>query len=572
MVDRGLRWNVIVATMGVTTAVVVAMLVFGAPFVERRVLRHVADALAGGLARAAERLDAGEDPDAVADALGVELGAHVTVVGPGGAVVGDSGAEPPAFHGATADASFVARVRSAGEVRADSSAGTIEVGLRLDDRTVVVGRTGADVAGAIARSIRDLLGFVGALALLLGVAMTWVFSRTLVAPVRELTEVANALARGDLHARTRSERPDELGDIGRAIDGMADELDARHRSLRAEEARLRVVLDSMGEAVFVTDRRGVIAVTNAALDRIVGPGAAGRTVPEVIRHPELNQAVSAARNGATTGVEFETVVQSERRALDALVAPLPMGAGVVGVLHDVTKLKHTDRVRRDFVANASHELRTPLTAIRGYAETARSALDADPEAAKRFLDVILRHALRLQSLVDDLVSLSRAESPEQRFELGTLDAAAVVVEVARGLEGQAREKGQTLVLDVPDAPALAETNERALDQILVNLVDNAIKYTPRGGTIRVGVAATPDHVSIDVRDTGPGIPPEHHERIFERFYRVDPGRSRDLGGTGLGLSIVKHLAARIGAQVKVESPPDEGACFRVVLRGARAPA
>ncbi|MBC7174182.1 MAG: HAMP domain-containing protein, partial [Polyangiaceae bacterium] len=373
----------------------------------------------------------------VADTLGAELGAHITIVGPRDEILGDSAADGAHLDEIVLDLAFVQRARVAGQVGGETAnARMVRVGRRLPDGVVVIAQMGTDVLGAIRESVRDLLGFIGAIALLMGVALTWALSRTLVQPVHELTEVAHALARGDLGARTRSERADELGSIGRAIDGMADELAERHRSLRAEEARLRVVLDSMGEAVFVTDRRGVIVLTNASLDRMVGPGAVGHTVPEVLRDPELHQAVNAARRGAATGVELETIVQSERRSLDALVTPLPSGAGVVGVIHDVTKLKNTDRVRRDFVANASHELRTPLTAIRGYAETVRSALDTDPEAAKRFLDVILKHSLRLQRLVDDLVSLSRSESPDQRFEIAPLDVTPVVVEVVRGLEGQ----------------------------------------------------------------------------------------------------------------------------------------
>ncbi len=555
--------------MGATAAVVLAMLVAGGPLVERRVRSHVLDELERGVDHAAERLRVGERPDAIADRLGAELGARFTIVGSRGEILGDSTSNAPLFEGAFVDAPFVRRVRVLGKVRgATTDARMLRVGRRLPDGEVVLAQMGTDVLGAIRESVRDLLGFIGIVAMLMGVGLTWALSQTLVRPVRELTEVAHALARGDLAARTRSERADELGEIGRAIDGMADELAERHRSLRAEEARLRVVLDSMGEAVFVTDRRGVIVLTNASLDRMFGPDAVGHTVPEVIRNPELQKAVIAARRGESTGVEFETAGRAARRSLAALVAALPAGAGVVGVIHDVTQLKRADRVRRDFVANASHELRTPLTAIRGYAETARASLDSDPESAKRFVDVILKHALRLQHLVDDLVSLSRAESPEQRFDVAPLDVKPVVAEVVQGLEGLARDKGQALALELPEAPAVGLGNERALDQIVVNLVDNAIKYSPPGGAIRVSVALGAGTVEVAVRDSGPGIAPQHAERIFERFYRVDPGRSREMGGTGLGLSIVKHLAERIGAQVRVESQPGKGACFVVVLRGA----
>ncbi len=568
--EGGLRRNLIVATMGATAAVAIAIVLLGDPIVSYRVKRHALSELERTAHGIAEGLRAGDPPDPLADRRGAELGVRVTILDGAGAVIGDSAFDAPRLGEVRVDAPFVARTRVTGVARDDPSQGgrRLRVAIRADGGRIVFVQMGTDMLEGIRESVRDLVVLVGVLAIFMGLALTWALSRTLVRPVRELTDVADALARGDLGARTRSEREDEIGQIGRAIDGMAEELAERHRSLRAEEARLRIVLDSMGEAVFVTDRRGAILLTNASLDRMVGVGAIGRSVPEVIRNPELNQAVASARRGAATGVEVETMVQGERRSLDALVTPLPSGAGVVGVIHDVTKLKLADRVRRDFVANASHELRTPLTAIRGYAETVRVALDTDPESAKRFLDVILKHALRLQRLVDDMVSLSRAESPEQRFDVAPLEVTPVVVEVVRGLEVQAREKDLQLILELPEAGARAEANERALDQILVNLVDNAIKYTLPGGSVRVTVTAGAGSVEIAVRDSGPGIAQQHLERIFERFYRVDEGRSREVGGTGLGLSIVRHLAQRIGAQVKVESKLGAGSTFRVRLRAA----
>jgi two-component system phosphate regulon sensor histidine kinase PhoR len=568
--EGGLRRNLIVATMGATAAVVVAIVLLGDPLVSYRVRRHALSELDATAHHVAERLRAGDAPDALADRMGADSGVRVTILDHAGEVIGDSAYDPPRLGEVRVDAPFVARTRVTGVAHDDPAHGgrRLRVALRASDDRIVFVQMGTDMLDGIHESLRDLVVLVGVLATVMGLALTWALSRILVRPVRELTDVADALARGELGARTRSEREDEIGQIGRAIDGMAEELAERHRSLRAEEARLRIVLDSMGEAVFVTDRRGAIILTNASLDRMMGVGAIGRSVPEVIRNPELNQAVAAARRGTATGVEFDTMVQGERRSLDALVTPLPSGAGVVGVIHDVTKLKLADRVRRDFVANASHELRTPLTAIRGYAETVRVALDGEPESARRFLDVILKHALRLQRLVDDMVSLSRAESPEQRFDVAPLDVTPVVVEVVRGLEVQAREKDLHLILELPPGGARAEGNEHALDQILVNLVDNAIKYTPSGGSVRVSVTTGPEGVAITVRDSGPGIAQQHLERIFERFYRVDEGRSREVGGTGLGLSIVRHLAQRIGAQVKVESKPGAGSTFRVSLRGA----
>jgi two-component system phosphate regulon sensor histidine kinase PhoR len=248
-----------------------------------------------------------------------------------------------------------------------------------------------------------------------------------------------------------------------------------------------------------------------------------------------------------------------------VVAPLPGKTGVVGVLHDVTRQKLVDRVRRDFVANASHELRTPLTAIRGFAETLKAGAIHDPDSADRFVDVILRHTLRLQALVNDLVALSRAESPEQEYELAPLDLGEAVRDVIKGLEAQARQRGIDVSIEGIEGLPPVVANHRALDQVLVNLVDNAIKYTPEGGRIAMHAEVEPEWITFEIENSGPGIPPDQLGRIFERFYRVDAGRSREAGGTGLGLSIVRHLVARMGGTIEAQSLPGQWTRFRLRL-------
>jgi two-component system phosphate regulon sensor histidine kinase PhoR len=234
-------------------------------------------------------------------------------------------------------------------------------------------------------------------------------------------------------------------------------------------------------------------------------------------------------------------------------------------LHDVTKQKLADRVRRDFVANASHELRTPLTAIRGFAETLKAGALSDPQSAERFVDVILRHTLRLQALVNDLVALSRAESPEQEYELASVDLAAAVRDVVQGLAAQADQRALDLQIDSLGGLPHVVANPRALDQVLINLVDNAIKYTPDGGRIAMRADVDSDSVTLEIENSGPGIPSDQLERIFERFYRVDAGRSREMGGTGLGLSIVRHLVARMGGTIEAQSAPGRWTRFRLTL-------
>ncbi len=327
----------------------------------------------------------------------------------------------------------------------------------------------------------------------------------------------------------------------------------------------------MSEAVLVTDSGGRITLSNEVLNRWVGLDVEGKTAVEAIRHPDFHVAIEGAQQGISSVLEMSLDdVDGGRRSLRASVAPLENRRGVVCVLSDVTAEREADRVRRDFVANAGHELRTPLTAIRGFTETLRqSALD-DPEAAHEFLDIILRHTERLQTLVDDLADLSRLEGEELKLELGPVAPGALLDEVVSGLEAQARAKDLRIAcVGLEKAPrVLAE--ERALEQVLVNLVDNAIKYTPRGGEIRISIADEANGALIEVANTGLGIPAKHLHRIFERFYRVDAGRSRELGGTGLGLSIVKHLVAKLGGAITVDSR--EGwTRFRLQLRRPDSP-
>lgn len=514
-------------------------------------------------------LERGERADVAADRIGAVTGHRVLVLGVDDQLLGDTARDgealarglPPALR------AFRDEIRARGRVvKTLAHPGGVWAIAGIDrgrGTTLIAYRPIEGIAagfGAIRAAFLYGSVALAALVIFFSLALTVMFR-----PARELGDVARALATGNFNVRAPSERDDELGELGRAIDGMADQMRARVSLLATEEARLATVLDSMVEAVFVTDASGQIALTNAALRTLAPSVALGRTPIEAIRSPELHRAVGEAQRGVTGSVDFEVRVADDLRMIAATVAPMPRGGGVVVVMHDVTRLSEIDRIRRDFVANASHELRTPLTAIRGYAETLRDGAYRQASTAERFLDVILRHTIRLQRLVDDLVSLSRAESPDSRMDLIAFDAASVVHEVVQGLETNATSKSVTMKVDLPtDLPEVL-SNEGAFDQILVNLVDNAIKYSPEHGEVRVTGTVDTRGLTIDVWNSGPAIAPQHLDRLFERFYRVDPGRSRDVGGTGLGLSIVKHLAHRIGAEVEVESEVGRGTSFRVTV-------
>jgi two-component system phosphate regulon sensor histidine kinase PhoR len=403
----------------------------------------------------------------------------------------------------------------------------------------------------------------------IGCLVGWLGSRRDARDAQRLQQVVEALSERDFEQRARLSRPGAIGDLGRSLDSLAERLSTGDKKKRSRKARLRTILDAMAEAVMVTDAHGRIALTNEVLTDLVGFDAEGKTATEAIRHPDFHRAIEEAQEGFSSllEIEIDEVSGGPRRVLRASVSPLRSQQGVVTVFHDVTTERAADRVRRDFVANAGHELRTPLTAIRGFAETLREGAIHDPDSAQGFLDVIVRHARRLQALVDDLADLSRFEGEELELALEPVFAGALMDEVVRGLEAQSNAKGLKVTRSgLDDAPAVM-AEQRALEQVLVNLVDNAIKYTPEGGEVRVDVAAKDGDVLIEVANSGPGISAKHLPRVFERFYRVDAGRSRELGGTGLGLSIVKHLVAKIGGRITVDS---DGDWTRFQLRVPRA--
>jgi two-component system phosphate regulon sensor histidine kinase PhoR len=310
------------------------------------------------------------------------------------------------------------------------------------------------------------------------------------------------------------------------------------------------LLSALPDAAALVGKDGSVRVCNAAFDTLAPSGrAVGQTPLEILRSPELSEAVRRALEGTARRLDLSLA----RRAFLVHLAPLLRGE-VLLLLRDVTEAKRAEATRRDFVANASHELRTPVAAIGAAAETLLSGAVEDPAASRRFVEIVARHAERLSRLTRDLLDLSRLESRQWTFALEPVAAAPVARQAVELVSAAAREKGLVLVSDVPDGLRV-RADPRALEQVLVNLVENAVKYTA-AGSVTVRGAVDGDAVVLSVVDTGPGIDRHHLPRLFERFYRVDAGRSRDQGGTGLGLAIVKHLAQGMGGDVGVESGAD----------------
>jgi two-component system, OmpR family, phosphate regulon sensor histidine kinase PhoR len=393
--------------------------------------------------------------------------------------------------------------------------------------------------------------------------------------LRALTQKTQSLAEGGVPGPPATlERTDDLAQLEDAIDTLDDRLSTRAAELNQEARILTAVLDGMAEGLWVTDAEGTVVRHNDALAEMLLPAhdaIVGQRPLALIRNEALNDAVArACQEGASTRLEL-TLEGLYSRTLAVRVTPVGRDLpGSAAVFHDVTELRRLEKVRKDFVANVSHELRTPITAIRGYAETLQGGALQDTQVAPKMVEIIHRQSERLSELVEDLLELSRLEAREMIFQRTQVPLALAVSRAAEGVRPKAEGKNQQLGLHVPpNLVALGDT--RAIEQVLLNLLDNAVKYTPAGGRVDVDGAYEGGRCVVRVRDTGVGIEPKHLSRIFERFYRVDKGRSRDMGGTGLGLSIVKHLMGAMDGEVKVESQPNAGSTFVIFLPTAAGP-
>lgn len=358
--------------------------------------------------------------------------------------------------------------------------------------------------------------------------------------------------------------------ISEAFQAMREALRQREQSLWDTNQRMESVLGSMIEGVLAVDDEENIILLNREAKRMLAVDQVdvlGRGLREVVRHPELIQAVTKARQEQQPVFSEFATARTPRRVLSIRVTPLPneQADGLTIVLEDITELRQLESMRRDFVANVSHELKTPLTAIKAYAETLRLGAISDPVHCMQFIEQIESQSDRLHQLILDLLHLSRVESGKASFEICEIDLAEICRNCLQVLREQAQRSEIMLELVPTPGPIRLQADAEAIRMIVDNLLVNAIRYTPAGGQVQIRCRVTRGWAILEVSDTGIGIAPEHQERIFERFYRVDKARSRDVGGTGLGLSIVKHLAHSFGGTVEVESKIGAGSNFRVRL-------
>jgi signal transduction histidine kinase len=505
------------------------------------------------------------DPDSLADQAGTATGHRITLIDSTGHVVGDSEFDGPALQAlenhATRPEVVAARRTGLGSIRRMSPSTGDErlyVAVKAPRGIARVSVTTRAVAEIFA-SARSGVLVAGLISFLLAGILAVLFSRSVSRPIVDLSNVARSLAAGERKRHPPLAAPGEVGDLADAVHRLAEQLEARISALAAEQSVLSALIETLNE--------GVIAISPAhEVVRISETGrrllSIDRRVPFVIdflpRDATLRNAIALALSGTATDPE-ELIIGETTVSLTA--RPLVNGGAVVA-LFDLTPIRKLEAVRRDFVANVSHELRTPLTIIGGFAETLQ-----DPEipAARRaeFAKTIFSNTQRMQRIVDELLDLSRIETGHWRPRPESIRIAEVAAEVFARSAASAKSKSVMLETSIdPDAKTIL-ADRTALEQILINLVENALRHTGEGGRIIIQTVREADGVTLSVSDTGSGIAPEHLPRIFERFYRADSGRSREAGGTGLGLAIVRHLVEAHGGMVRAESVVGAGTTIRI---------
>jgi two-component system phosphate regulon sensor histidine kinase PhoR len=577
----GFRAKTFLAVFAVATAAVLVGAILLEMSVGRQMDQRIERSLVSEARMAAELLSHHQATseaaiDDEADRIGRQIEARVTFIAADGRVIGDSAVEGSALAGVENHAGrpevIAAREHGLGISRRYShTIGTdmLYVAVPAKHPLVAVVRLAlplTDVAQQL-RAVRQAMLLALAVALVSALALAWLSSHLLGRRVNAIAASARAYAAGDLSHPARDYENDELGTVARVLDDSVRQLAGRMAELAEDRARLEAILTGMLEGVLVLDARGRLQLANRAARAMLNldDGASGRSYLESIRHPGIVDILGQALHGGSPGgIEFQAPRSS--RVLVARAAPVaaPSATGAVLVLHDVTELRKSDQVRRDFVANVSHELRTPLTAIRGYVDALREE-PLEGAEQEQFLTVIAQQTGRMERLVRDLLRLASLDAREEPIESEPCSLSELLYGVVRDLSPSIEQKGQRVSIRVDPSVGTIMIDTAKLQDALRNIVENASTYSPEGSRIELSATRESQQVVLRVADEGPGIPESDLERIFERFYRVDKARSRESGGTGLGLSIVKHLVQRLSGEVRAANRPEGGAVFTVKL-------
>ena len=566
------RTKIFIASLGVAAAALAIATLIIAWELRREERASIELRLTDQARLIAERVsqDASLTPDArideEADRLAEVVNGRVTFIAADGRVLGDSDLDGEALaaienHLQRPEVQL-ARERAVGIVERFSTTvqrDMLYAAVRADHSAIAYVRVALPLT-AVTQQVRRvgvgaLLAFT--LAAPVAILLAWLSSALLTRRVQRIAAVARRYGEGDLTRPTQDYGGDELGDVARVLDASVQEVGRRLQELSRDRARMEAMLSGMVEGVLVVDRNGRLQLVNRAAQAMlqVDGSATGRPYLEVIRHPDISAQLTATLRGEDVDTRELALARDPSRIFVSRAAPVAAGGegGAVLVLHDITDLRRTDQIRRDFVANVSHELRTPLTAVRGYVE-ALSDGPVDEETRQRFLEIITRHTTRMERLVKDLLRLAQLDARQEVPDIGACDIRQIFDAVVADLAPAIEARHHRIAIEVaPDAREV-RGDAAKLHDIVRNLVENAVNYSADGADVRLEARRAEGGVAIEVSDSGPGIPPEDLTRVFERFYRVDKSRSRP-GGTGLGLAIVRHLVELHGGRVRAENRP-----------------
>ena len=496
---------------------------------------------------------------------GQAAGARATVIDVTGKVLADSEVAASRMQNLPLSPEFAAALK--GEIGTDTRTNRT---LGIDSLFVAAPVSGGAARlayplsdlGAATLQLRRTLLIGSALAFLVALVLAAALAQFTARRLQRIVEFANKIAGGELTARIAEASGDEIGQVAAALDKTARHVENNFASLRDGQRQLETLLNSMEDAVIAVGPDDRVQWANQRMNSLV-PQRTRLNAPivETVRDPDFLRAVRGASVARKVFTARATSILPGR-TFDVTAAPMP-GGGAVAVLRDLTETERVEKTRRDFIANVSHELRTPLTSIQGYAET---LLDISPENnhSREFLEIIRKNAHRMSRLTEDLLTLARVESGEQRFDIEPVTAAEILQEAVQNFRELARAHGIDLQVE-DSAPDLVSADREAIHQVFSNLIDNALKYAGSGRRLVLGARRAEGGVEFYVRDFGPGIPFEHLPRLFERFYRVDKARSRESGGTGLGLAIAKHIVLAHDGAIRAESELNHGSVFLFTL-------
>jgi two-component system phosphate regulon sensor histidine kinase PhoR len=522
-------------------------------------------------------------PQQLAATIGTAIRARVTLIAPDGKVIGDSdvGAsrlaqienhlQRPEVQEAIKNGSGSA-IRYSDTVRTSMLYSAVTYGGGKTDGIIRLAMP-LEYLSSTRNNLQNLVGGATFVTILIALLFSYGLSNLTSKPLRDMADAAARIGYGGSKAKIPVVSNDEIGMLATVLNDMSERIEEQVQRLSAEKQRLDTILRSMGEGVMVTAPDGIITMVNPAFRRLfsISGEVEGNKLVEISRHPDLQEAFNDLGKPDVNELVREISIQPGNTTLFTHWVPLKVDGvkhGIVAVFHDISDLKKVENMRRDFVANVSHELRTPVTIIKGYAETLLDGtLESDPKSAIRFVKIISNHSERLTNLINDILTLSSLETKDALLELNPLDLSSTLAKACMLLQERAALKNiaitnKTTGVLLPRVMA----DQGRLEQVAVNLLENAIKYTPEGGTVRIFTEDDGKYVKVTVADTGIGIPFKDLPRIFERFYRVDEARTREQGGTGLGLAIVKHIIQLHGGEVSVTSEPGKGSQFSFTIK------